>query len=149
MQAFLFCLPIKWLKDKWNSSLYCCHHGRQNAKLQFKYTRCISNWYILIRSNIILFNNSGCLPDDDKPARILYSSGFRDIYTLMKFLRRVINNWFKFALHQCVYSTVYSVLSECLWKNFTGDSGGIRTHDLLLTTADVLTSRPPRFYIGF
>ena len=28
-------------------------------------------------------------------------------------------------------------------KNFTGDSGGIRTHDLLLTSADVLTSRPP------
>ena len=28
-------------------------------------------------------------------------------------------------------------------KNFTGDSGGIRTHDLLLTNADVLTSRPP------
>ena len=26
------------------------------------------------------------------------------------------------------YSSVYSVLSECLWKNFTGDSGGIRTH---------------------
>ena len=52
----------------------------------------------------------------------------------MKFLRRVINN--------CVYSTAYSVLSECLWKNFTGDSGGIQTHDLLLTRADVLTSRP-------
>ena len=27
--------------------------------------------------------------------------------------------------------------------NFTGDSGKIRTHDLLLTSADVLTSRPP------
>ena len=27
-------------------------------------------------------------------------------------------------------------------KNITGDSGGIRTHDLLLTIADVLTSRP-------
>ena len=52
----------------------------------------------------------------------------------MTFLRRVINNWFNFAIHQRVYSTVYSVLSECLWKNFTGDSGGIRTHDLLLTT---------------
>ena len=37
----------------------------------------------------------------------------------------------------------YSVLSKCLWKNFTGNSGGIRTHDLLLTSADVLTSRPP------
>ena len=42
---------------------------------------------------------------------------------LLKFLRRV-------------YSTVYSMLSECLWKK-------IRTHDLLLTSADVLTSRPP------
>ena len=28
-------------------------------------------------------------------------------------------------------------------KNLTGDSGGIRTHDLLLNSADVLTSRPP------
>ena len=28
-------------------------------------------------------------------------------------------------------------------KNLTGDSGGIRTHDLLLTSADVPTSRPP------
>ena len=28
-------------------------------------------------------------------------------------------------------------------KTFTGDSGGIQTHDLLLTSADVLTSRPP------
>ena len=27
-------------------------------------------------------------------------------------------------------------------KNFTGDSDGIRTHDLLLYIADVLTSRP-------
>ena len=42
-------------------------------------------------------------------------------------------------VHRRVYSTVCSVLSECLWKNFTGDSGGIRTHDLLLTSADVLT----------
>ena len=58
----------------------------------------------------------------------------------MEFLRRVINNWFNFAMHRCVYSTTYSVLSECLKKNFTGD---IRTHDLLLTSADVLTSRPP------
>ena len=49
-----------------------------------------------------------------------------------------------FSLHRRVYSTVYSVLSECLWKkNITGDLGGIRTHDLLLTRADVLTSRPP------
>ena len=30
-------------------------------------------------------------------------------------------------------------ISECLWKNFTGDSGGFRTHDLLLTSADVFT----------
>ena len=34
----------------------------------------------------------------------------------MKFLRRVINSWFNFALHRRVYSTAYSVLSECLWK---------------------------------
>ena len=53
------------------------------------------------------------------------------------------SNWFNFALHRRVYSTVYSVFSECLWKNFTGDLGGIRTHDLLFTSADVSTSRPP------
>ena len=28
-------------------------------------------------------------------------------------------------------------------KNFMGDSGGIRTHDLLLTCTDFLTSRSP------
>ena len=33
--------------------------------------------------------------------------------------------------------------SESCEKIFTGDSGGIRTHDLLLTSADVLTTRPP------
>ena len=33
--------------------------------------------------------------------------------------------------------------SVCGKKNFTGDSGGIRTHDLLLTSAAVLTSQPP------
>ena len=37
------------------------------------------------------------LPDDGRPARILYISGFRDIYRLMKFLRPVINNWFNFT----------------------------------------------------
>ena len=53
----------------------------------------------------------------------------------MKFLRRVINNWLNFALHRRVYSAVYSVLSECLWR----DSGGIRTHDLLLKSIVWLT----------
>ena len=51
----------------------------------------------------------------------------------MKLLHWVINNWFNFALHQ---------RSVC-GNNFTGDSGGIRTHDLLLTSADVLPSWPP------
>ena len=49
-----------------------------------------------------------------------------------------LTNWFNFALHRRVYSTAYSVLSECLWTNFTGDSSGIWTHHLLLTSADVL-----------
>ena len=43
------------------------------------------------------------------------------------------------------YTNVFIALytpSVC-GKYFTGDSGGIRTHDLLLTNADVLTSRPP------
>ena len=38
---------------------------------------------------------------------------------------------------------VFLSVSECLWKKYTGDSGGIRTHDLLLTSVDVLTSQPP------
>ncbi len=53
-------------------------------------------------------------------------------------LQHAVYNWFNLVLY-----TVCSVLSECLQNNFTGDSGGIRTHDLLLTSADVLTSRPP------
>ena len=48
--------------------------------------------------------------------------------------------YFSFALHRRVHSTVYSVLSECLWKNFTGDSGGIRTHVILFTSAHVWTN---------
>ena len=27
-----------------------------------------------------------------------------------------MNNWLNFPLHRRVHSTVYSVLSECLWK---------------------------------
>ncbi len=42
-------------------------------------------------------------------------------------------------LHRCVLSTIYSVLSRALWKKPTGNhSGGIRTHDLCIATADVL-----------
>ena len=64
-------------------------------------------------------------------------------HRLMKFLRRVINNWFNFALTPtCIALYTQCFPSVCV-KNFTGDSGGIRTHDLLLTSADVLTSRPP------
>ena len=48
-----------------------------------------------------------------------------------------------FALHRRVYSTVLSAFRVSVEKNFTGDSGVIWTHDLLLTSADVLTSRPP------
>ena len=59
----------------------------------------------------------------------------------MKFLRRVTNNLFNFALTPtCVYTRCFP--SVC-GINITGDSGGIWTHDLLLTSADVLTSRPP------
>ena len=36
-----------------------------------------------------------------------------------------------------------ALCARCFPKNFTGDSGRIRTHDLLLTSAAVLTSRPP------
>ena len=53
---------------------------------------------LLLTSADVLTSRPPSLPDDDRPARILYSSGFRDIYRLMKFLRRVINNWFNFAL---------------------------------------------------
>ena len=37
---------------------------------------------------------------------------------------------------------LYTQCFTSFWKNFTGNSGGIWTHDLLLTSADVLTSRP-------
>ena len=42
-----------------------------------------------------------------------------------------------------MYSTVYSVLSECLWKKLHRRLGRDSNPDLLLTSADVLTSRPP------
>ena len=48
---------------------------------------------LLPTSADILTSRPPSLPDDDRPARILCSSGFRDIYRLMKSLRRVINNW--------------------------------------------------------
>ena len=40
------------------------------------------------------------------------------------------------VLYRRAYSTVDSLLSECLWKTFTGDSGGIQTHDLLTSLTD-------------
>ena len=82
------------------------------------------------------------LPDVDWPARIPCSSGFRD-YRLLVLASGDKQLILFCPVHRRVYSTVCSVLSECLWKNVTGDSGGIRTHDILLTSADVLTSRPP------
>ena len=39
--------------------------------------------------------------------------------------------WMKYFIHSAFRVSV---------KNSTGDSGGIRTHDLLLTSADILTS---------
>ena len=47
---------------------------------------------LLLTSGGVLTSQPPSLPDDDRPARILYSSGFCDIYRLMKFLRRVLNN---------------------------------------------------------
>ena len=72
---------------------------------------------LLLTSADVLTSRPPSLPNDCRPARILCSSGFCDIYRLMQFLHRVINNWFNFGLHWRVYSTVYSVLSECLWEN--------------------------------
>ena len=46
----------------------------------------------------VLTSRPPSLPNDDWPARSLYSCGFHDIYRLMKFLHRVINNWYNFAL---------------------------------------------------
>ena len=59
-------------------------------------------------------------------------------------LRRVIENWFNCVLYTdvCIALYVQCFPSICE-KTSQGDSGGIRTHDLLLTSADVLTSRPP------
>ena len=46
----------------------------------------------------------------------------------------------------CIALYTRCFLSVCE-KNFKGDSGGIRTHDLLLTCADVLTSRPKKLIL--
>ena len=60
---------------------------------------------LLLTSADLLTSWPPSLPDDDRPARILYSSGFRDMYRLVKFLRRVINNWFNLSytvhVHVC------------------------------------------------
>ena len=70
---------------------------------------------LLLTSADVLTSRPPSLPDDDRPARILYSSGFRDIYRLMKFLRRLINNWFNFphfqdARHTIRHRAVYATL---------------------------------------
>ena len=57
-----------------------------------------------------------------------------------------LSRYFDFLLHfdltpTYVWNTACSVLSGCLWKKSTCDSGGIRTHDLMLMSVDVLTSR--------
>ena len=83
------------------------------------------------------------LPGDVWPARILYSSGLHDIYRLLKFLHRVINNWFNLPYTDVYLALYIGCFPSVCGKNFTGDSGRIQTHDLLLTSADVLTSRPP------
>ena len=49
---------------------------------------------LLLTSADVLTSRPPSLPDDDWLASIPYSSGFHDIYRLMKFLRWVINNWF-------------------------------------------------------
>ena len=58
------------------------------------------------------------------------------------------NKMFLQLIKFCPYTDVCIALyTQCFpsvcGKNFTGDSGGNRTHDLLLTSADILTSRPP------
>ena len=68
------------------------------------------------------------------------------VYSLMKFLCPVINNWYDFALTiTYVWSTACSVLFGVSVKKVQRwlASGRIRTHDLLLTSADILISRPP------
>ena len=58
-------------------------------------------------------------------------------------MHRVINNWFNFAYTDVCIALYTQYFPSVCGKNFTGDSGGIQTHDLLLTSADVLTYRPP------
>ena len=50
---------------------------------------------------------------------------------ILSIITIIINKNCIFSLYRRVYSTVYSVLSECLWKNLHR----IRIHDLLLTSA--------------
>ena len=55
-----------------------------------------------------------------------------------------LRDWFYLPYtNVCIALHTQCFPSVCEKKNFTGDSGAIWTHDLLLTSADVLTSRPP------
>ena len=55
-----------------------------------------------------------------------------------------------FALPDVYYKHwMLSVFTRCLWKkNASCYLGGTRTHDLLLSSADVLTTRPPNLPVA-
>ena len=57
------------------------------------------------------------------------------IFRLVKFLRQVINNWFNFYFVPTPTDVCIALHTQCFpsvcEKDFTGDSGGIRPHDLL------------------
>ena len=67
---------------------------------------------------------------------------------MIKFNKQIITDLMLPYTDVCIALYTQCFPSVC-GKNFTGDLGGIQTHDLMLTNADVLTSRPPSLPIGW
>ena len=70
-------------------------------------------------------------------------TSFSGLYTVSKIAFHGEKEWFNFVLYTDVYIALYVQCFLSVCEKNSGDSGGIRTHDLLLTSADILTSRPP------
>ena len=68
---------------------------------------------------------------------------FKDGFCIREF---VIH--FRFCPTWYILHWMLSVFTRCLWKNASCYLGGTRTHNLLLSCADVLTTRPPNLPVA-